>query len=314
MSLNETFHSDSLMGQFAYNGQHVGMCRDIVHRSDSLATPPPEPQGTAVTLVDEGREWHNLPGYLTGHLDGLALVPLTGSFPLDSLMGQYADNSKHVGVSPTIVRLESPQVIHTARQEMPHGGVNFSFDTAADVGIASNYDMLHELLHLKHEGEVQGTYPRAITMRKGMICPDEFLESLGAKTGSTRLHSQFPLPDNVIVWPGMPPQAAVHKASEVKDDEPEPAALEEGQGSGAITALVVSHPAPVTSVPDGARTASAMPALTPVATISNGSAQAPPPTRSERSAAEQRLMSRVQAHHEAHGHRNRRNTILSMEW
>ena len=81
---------------------------------------------------------------------------------------------------------------------------------------------------------------------------------------------------------GMPPQAAVHKASEVKDDEPRPAAsevkddepgpaaLEEGQGSGAITAVAVSHPAPVTTVSDGAHTASEMPAPTSMAT--------PPPT------------------------------------
>ena len=91
VSLKETFPFDSPMGQFAYNGQYVGMCPDIVHRRDYLATPTPEPQGTAVTLVGEGQVWHNQPGYLTGHLNGRALVTLTRSFPLDSLMSQWAE-------------------------------------------------------------------------------------------------------------------------------------------------------------------------------------------------------------------------------
>ena len=289
--LEEKFPFESLMGQWAYNCRHMGVLPDLVHRTAHLVTPAPEPQGIAVTLVDEGEEWHNQPGYLTGHLNGRALVTLVRSFPPDSHMGQWSENSKHCGVLPALVRVDSPPTAHTARQETPqldtpHGGAQFeeniNFDTAADVGITSNYGMLHnpkaiqhdvkgvgdalvtythegqiliqpmadgpvvtiralfkpgpaltllpgqalgqhgwsfegkdQLFHLKYEGEVQGTYPRAITMREGMVCPTDFLESLGATKGGTRLHSQFPLPDNVIVWPGMPPQAAVHKASEV---------------------------------------------------------------------------------------------------
>ena len=159
-------------------------------------------------------------------------------------------------MSPDIVRVEPTLTVHTARQELPHEGVtyteNINFDTAADVGITSNFGMLHDpraiqhdvkgvgdafvrythegkivlqplangpsveiralfkagppltllpgqalgqhgwsfegknqLLHLKHQGEVQGTYPRAITMRAGTAYPDDFLDSLGAKRGST---------------------------------------------------------------------------------------------------------------------------------
>ena len=84
------------------------MSPDIVHSSASLAIPTPAPQKTAVTLIDDGREWHDQPGYLTGHLNGKALVTLTRNFLPDSLMGQYADNSKHVGVSPATVRTLPP--------------------------------------------------------------------------------------------------------------------------------------------------------------------------------------------------------------
>ena len=147
---------------------------------------------------------------------------------------------------------------------------NLNFDTAADVGITSNYGLLHhpqachqvvkgigdtgviythegslifqpkrngpvvsirtlfkpgpplslipghvlgqgqwsfeganQALHLKYQGEPQGTFPRTIV----------------SGTGGT-LHSQYPLPDRVLQWPApkavLPPRTVRHNPCEAR--------------------------------------------------------------------------------------------------